>query len=405
MPRRSEREGGVERLRTAYGPRVIAFALAALSVASCSRCGAPHDELGRDVPTPKLAVPAPSAGAPVTARSSVVEPGVFVVHVVDVGTGLAVFIEGSDFSMLYDGGSNDDLRDERSNRLTAYLRATHPDLRGVNHVVLSHAHRDHVELLPDVVNEYEVREVWEPGVLAKVCAYQRFVHAVAAHPATKYHTAAQPMGTQEVLFPKSSCRIANEITVTYASPIVEGNVVELGQHATMTFLHVDGQRRENINENSLVVRLALGESSVLLMGDAEAGKRDSSEIAPLAESAEGKLLARHGKGLRSDVLVVGHHGSKTSTRRVFLDAVAPKLSIVSGGPHAYSGHTLPDAEVVDLLAHRGPVFRTDLDDAACATSPAKIGRDADGRPGGCDNVRVTLRPGLEPQAEYWRGHD
>jgi competence protein ComEC len=330
---------------------------------------------------------------------------VFVVHVVDVGTGLAVFIEGPDFSMLYDGGSNDDLRDEHSNRLTAYLRAVRPDLREIDHVVLSHAHRDHVELLPDVLNEYNVREVWEPGVLAKVCSYQRFVHAVAAHPATKYHTATQAAGIHEVVFPKTSCRVPSEISVTYSSTIVEGSVINLGQRATMTFLHVDSERHENLNENSLVVRLALGDRSVLLVGDAEAGKRNSADVAPLPESAEGRLLARHGKELRSDVLVVGHHGSKTSTRRVFLDAVSPSLSIVSGGPHAYSGHTLPDAEVVDLLAQHGPVFRTDLDDVACATSTAKIGRDADGRPGGCDNIRVTFRPGVEPRGEYWRGHD
>lgn len=343
--------------------------------------------------------PAASASAPVR------ETGTFVVHVVDVGTGLAVFVEGPDFTMLYDGGSNDDLRDDRANRLTAYLRATRPDLRVIDHVVLSHAHRDHVELLADVLNEYEVRDLWEPGVLAKVCAYQRFVHAAAAHPATRYHTAAEPPGTRAIAFPKTSCRVPSELTVTYASSLVEGAVVRLGERASMTFLHVDRERHENLNENSLVVRLALEGRSMLLMGDAEAGKRDSADVAPLPDSAEGQLLARHAKELRSDVLLVGHHGSKTSSRRALLDAVSPKLSVISSGPHAYAGHTLPDPEVSDLLAKYGTVLRTDVDDAACATSPAKIGRDADGRPGGCDNVRVTFRAGEAPRGEYWRGHD
>jgi competence protein ComEC len=322
-----------------------------------------------------------------------------------VGTGLAIFVEGPDFTLIYDGGSNDDLADERGNRLLAYLAAVRPDLRRIDHVLLSHAHRDHVELLPDVVDRYDIGAVWEPGVLAKVCAYQRFVHAVAAHPRVAYHTAAHQPGPQRVSFPRSSCRVPAEVDVTYAAAIAEGGTVRLGEGASMRFLHVDGERRENINENSLVVRLELGKRSVLLTGDAEAGKRDGADVAPLPLSVEGKLALRHAKDLASDVLVAAHHGSRTSTRRAFLDLVAPKLTLVSGGPHPYAGHTLPDAEVVDLLRSRGPVFRTDVDDAACAVNREKIGRDADGRPGGCDNVRVVFRGGEEPRGGYWRGRD
>lgn len=384
---------------------------AAIAVAACTACGCHRravDEVRADAPSRSVSAAAsPAATATPTTATGAQPPAVgeSIVHVVDVGTGLAVFVEGTDFTLLYDGGSNDDLRDDRTNRLTAYLRAVRPGLRRIDHVVLSHAHRDHVELLADVLHEYSVGEVWEPGVLEKVCAYRRFVQAIAAQPSTKYHVAAQPAGTQQVVFPKSSCRGPSELNVTYASKLLEGTQVNLGQTASMRFLHVDGTRRANINENTLVVRLLFGDTSLLLMGDAEAGKRDSADVHPLSASTEGALLARHEKELKSDVLVVGHHGSKTSTRRLFLDAVAPKLSIVSSGPHEYSGHTLPDAEVVALLAERGPVFRTDFDDKACASSPAKIGRDADGRPGGCDNIRITFRQGSQPRGEYWRGHD
>ncbi len=340
-------------------------------------------------------------GAPVAPGT----PGTWVLHMVDVGTGLAIVVEGPDFTLIYDGGSNDDLADERANRLVSYLAAARPDLRRIDHVVLSHAHRDHVEFLPDVIDRWEVGAVWEPGVLAKVCAYQRFVHAIASHPRIAYHTAAHMAGPQRVSFPRSSCRVPKEVDLTYAAPIAEGAVVRLGDGATMRFLHVDGERRENLNENSLVVRLELGERSVLLPGDAEAGKRDAADVAPAPSSVEGKLVLRHAKELASDVLVAAHHGSRTSTRSAFLDVVAPKLTLVSGGPHPYASHTLPDPEVVELLRSRGPVFRTDVDDAACASSKAKIGRDADGRPGGCDNVRVTFRKGEAPRAEYFRGHD
>ena len=52
--------------------------------------------------------------------------------------------------------------------------------------------------------------------------------------------------------------------------------------------------------------------------------------------------------------------------------------------------TLPDQVVINELAGRGEVFRTDNNDAACATNPAKIGPDADGQPGGCDNIRLVI---------------
>ena len=50
----------------------------------------------------------------------------FTIDVIDVGTGLAVFIQGTDFAVLYDGGSNDDLARGPNNRLMAFLSAAYP---------------------------------------------------------------------------------------------------------------------------------------------------------------------------------------------------------------------------------------------------------------------------------------
>jgi len=65
------------------------------------------------------------------------------VHFVDVGTGLAIFVEGPDFTLVYDGGSNDDLARGSRNRLLAYLRQVRPDLQVIDQLVVSHPHRDH----------------------------------------------------------------------------------------------------------------------------------------------------------------------------------------------------------------------------------------------------------------------
>jgi len=103
------------------------------------------------------------------------------------------------------------------------------------------------------------------------------------------------------------------------------------------------------------------------------------------------------------VLIVGHHGSMTSSRRAFLDAVNPRFAIVSAGPMPYGPVVLPDAVIIAELSSRAQVFRTDANEAACRQNPAKIGPDADGKPGGCDNVRVTIPAGGAPSLEFWRG--
>lgn len=102
------------------------------------------------------------------------------------------------------------------------------------------------------------------------------------------------------------------------------------------------------NSASLVVRACAGGSCVLLTGDVDlAGERE--------------LLAwirRRGGSLRSDVLKVAHHGSRTSTVPEFLDAVRPRLALMSAGRRNPYGHPAP--EVVERIERRGArVLRTD----------------------------------------------
>jgi competence protein ComEC len=169
----------------------------------------------------------------------------------------------------------------------------------------------------------------------------------------------------------------------------------------MTFLHADGANRPSFNANSLVVRLDLGPVRILLTGDSEAGGRASPATPPAASSIEGILLACCGQALAADVLIAAHHGSQTSSRRAFLDAVMATVYVVSSGPMRYSGIQLPDAAVIAELGLRGELFRTDVEDAACGQRADKIGPPADGRPGGCSNVRLTIRSSGPIQARYF----
>src|SRR5690349_5074881 len=118
----------------------------------------------------------------------------------------------------------------------------------------------------------------------------------------------------------------------------------------MSFLHVDGRpRKDDFNDSSLVALLVLDGSRVLLMGDAEAGGREKPSKPPTARSVEGHVLATYRAQIDADVLIVGHHGSMSSSRAAFLAAVTPKISVISAGPTLYKSVTLPDPEIVEEL--------------------------------------------------------
>ncbi|MCA3019225.1 MAG: MBL fold metallo-hydrolase [Rhodocyclaceae bacterium] len=272
---------------------------------------------------------------------------VYELHAIDVGTGLSILVRGPDFSALYDAGSNDDLARGDDNRTIAYLKTLQPELRKLDHVVLSHPHRDHVELLPDIVSRYRPTAVWNSGAYNDICGYRNFLLAIAADPAIDYHTATTDAGTEVVNLGQKSCygvaQSAQSLTIKKAKRI-SNEKVSLGAGASMTFLYADGSDRPSFNENSLVVRFDLGDQRVLVMGDAEAGGRNAPAALPTPISIEGKLLACCNTDLKADVLVVGHHGSRTSSRRKLLDAVGAKLFVVSAGPTRYASVVLPDAD-------------------------------------------------------------
>ena len=99
------------------------------------------------------------------------------------------------------------------------------------------------------------------------------------------------------------------------------------------------------NDDSLVLRVAYGKTSTLLEGDAE-------------ESSEKQMAAL--PSIQSDVLKVGHHGSKTSTTAVFLKAVSPHYAVISAGMHNAFHH--PRFETLEHLQESDVVtYRTDVD--------------------------------------------
>jgi competence protein ComEC len=348
--------------------------------------------------TPHTSPPAtPAAVVPVIGPPPA---GTYVIHAIDVGTGLSVLVEGHDFALLYDAGSNDDGARGAADRVLAYLHAVRPDLRAIDHLFLSHPHEDHDAMIDDVLTTYDVRNVWDSGSFNNACAYHAFLDAVAAEPGVAYHDALGSGGTHDASFTASTSKCHGAVRtaavhVPRAGQIAIGTAIPLGAGARMTILHADGHASgKHFNDASLVTRLDLGTRHVLLMGDAggENEVRHPPSTPARPDSVEGELLAQFRTALPADVLIVGHHGSMTSSRVNFLDAVGAKDFVISVGPKLYSGTRLPDAAVVTELTGRGSVWRTDRNDAACPKNPRKIGMDNDAKPGGCDNVQIVIDP-------------
>ena len=99
------------------------------------------------------------------------------------------------------------------------------------------------------------------------------------------------------------------------------------------------------NNDSMVLQVGYGRTSVLLEGDAE-------------KAVERRVAALHHP--RADLLKVGHHGSATSTTREILESAKPLYAVISVGFHTSFG--LPKEDVLARLRAAGAhVYRTDLD--------------------------------------------
>ncbi len=385
----------------------LAPVLAVLALAACPRPAPPVGPTPptgtiEPKPTPDGGPPAPGAPKISWARVSTAAelpvappPGTFQIHMIDVGTGLAILVRGADFAMLFDGGTNDAI--ERPLRVVAYLAATlgpsgddlcvepgadtPTERKKIDHLVLSHPHLDHGSALDLVLHCYDVTHVWDSGRINDTIFYRDFLDAVARSTAS-YHTAASVPAAHDVTVKKVT------MTIARWDRFSEGDTQQLGEQASFKILHAEAKASGSPNENSIVLAVELAGKRMLLVGDAESGPRKDPSY-PVGDVEE-FLIEHHKDAIRSDILQVGHHGSKTSSRRDFLEAVQPSLALVSTGPKKYGTVTLPDIEVLEELTRVGAkILRTDERDGDCPIT-GRIGGDKG--PGGCDAWVITIGP-------------
>ncbi len=232
------------------------------------------------------------------------------VHFLDVGQGDAILIVTRESTALIDGGDV-----WASNRILSYLESVALD--GIDHVILSHPHSDHVGGLVEILRSVTVGSVHDPGFQHPTGTYQQFLETVLDLD-IPYHVARA----------RTVIELASGVTLEILAPFEE---------------FIDNTSSD-ANNNSVIARMVAGETAFLFTGDAQ-------------HAAEGRLL-RMGAPLRADVLKVAHHGSRSSSSSLFIDQVRPRVAVISVGAYNEYGH--PHQEVLDRLESVcEDVWRTD----------------------------------------------
>jgi competence protein ComEC len=265
-----------------------------------------------------------SAACVLYPRSLVYHPGVLEVTAIDVGQGdslLLISPEGK--TLLIDAGGPTGATQSSAGNFEIGEEVVSPVLwsrhiRRLDAVALSHAHSDHMGGMAAVLRNFRPRQLWV-GKNPTIPAYTTLLdEARELGVSVESHAAGDHFrfgGTEiEVLAPAPG--------------------------------YVPGASASN--DDSLVLHVAFGNTSVLLEGDAQS----ASEQQMLSEP------------LHADLLKVGHHGSKTSTTPRFLAAVAPTYAIISVAHRNPYGH--PKLEILRRLQEDH--IRTYRTDAEGATS-------------------------------------
>ena len=224
-----------------------------------------------------------------------------VVSFLDIGQGDAIYIKAPNgVDMLIDGGKKD------SDILTELGRVMSVTDKEIDIVLATHPDADHIGGLTKVLENYNVKHIVTNG--------------------RSKDTGVFKLLNDDIKNENASTTIAER-----------GQRIILDKDKNIYFdiyWPIKIYQSDDTNDLSILGKLVYGESEFLLTGDA--GKEIENQIIKWC-----KLC------LDSDVLKLGHHGSRTSTSRTFLDNVAPDYAIVSAGANNSYGH--PHKEIVDLV--------------------------------------------------------
>ena len=230
----------------------------------------------------------------------------------DIGQGDAIYVEAPNGAqMIVDGGPE--------GSLMSPLSAVMPYLdHSINVIMVTNPDADHYAGFIDLLRDYDVGAVIEPGTVTHTPTHAQFQKEIA-----------------ERNIPEVMAR--------------KGMTITLDPDAGVTFTVLFPDRDVSTwttNDGSIEGILKYGTTKIMFTGDG-------------TKKTEGILLAENSADdLQSDILKVGHHGSTTSSSDAFVGAVAPTTAIISAGRNNKYG--LPKSETLTTLKRHGAtILRTD----------------------------------------------
>jgi len=236
-----------------------------------------------------------------------VENADFAIHFIDVGQGDAILLASGNQHMLVDAGTGKDAQ-----AIIDYIKAQGVGADGLDLVVATHPHSDHIGGMADVLDAFAVDLFLMPEASHTTATFEKMLDAAERNGCDARYGAA-------------------------------GQIYQLGDARVTVLSPPEGAfEGNNLNNSSLVLAIEYQGVRMLLMGDAEGEVERAIVDAGWADF---------------DLLKTGHHGSNTSSSQAFLDAIAPQHTVISCGVGNDYGH--PHAEVLARLSGTR-VWRTDL---------------------------------------------
>ena len=229
------------------------------------------------------------------------------VHFIDVGQGDSELLQFNGKNVLIDAGEQD-----MGPRVESYLRSH--GVSSLDLLVATHPHEDHIGGLITILNDIPIKQVLDSGQTHTTQTFENYLNLI---------------DQKNILF-----NIAER-----------GQTIDLDPAIKIEVLSPSATLFDNLNENSIVLKVTYNKVSFLLAGDA-------------GFEAEDSMAA--GYDLKSTVLKVGHHGSSSSTGTSFLSEVRPEVAVIEVGAGNDYGH--PTSKTLSALQNTGSkIYRTDLD--------------------------------------------
>lgn len=237
------------------------------------------------------------------------------VYFLDVGQADSILLSNNGHYMLIDAGNNED-----GPKLVNYFKSL--GITKFDYVIATHAHEDHIGGMDDIIKNFDIGTFYMPDLITTTKTFEDVLDALS------------------------------EKQIAFETPTIDQEFSF--SDTKITTLYVNNEAK-NLNDSSIVLRLKHGTNTFLFTGDA-------------STKVEKQLL---NKNIASDVLKVGHHGSRYSTSKEFLNKVNPQYAIISVGtnntykhPHDETLKKLNDKKII--------IYRTDQEGTIVAESNGNI---------------------------------